>query len=311
MYKQLPEQPLRVGLVLSAGGVRGLLAHAGFLQVANTMGMQFAAIAGCSAGGVIATCFAAGVDPAEICTAVRRLRLHEFYRPIGWFRIAMRLLIRRGRGFTGLSDPEVMVRRIARALPVRTFADCRIPLSLIAMNLSTATRELLTEGQLARAAAASAAVPVFFSPVQIGQAAYCDAATYQRTPKEAVCCRHQLDLLVVHEINTDELDVETRDFEHRDWSLFRLLGRLFYLGTRTTPHSSPLYECCPCGCGAHILTVQPQLPSVSLAIDPATHRDITEVAKIYAEVALKEFYSRQSGWRLPAVMSAARPEVNQ
>lgn len=182
-----PNKPLRIGLVLSAGGVRGLLAHAGFLQAAIDLGLEFDAIAGCSAGAVVATCFAAGVEPEAVHSAVRRLRLDEFYRPMNWLGIAMRLMIGRGKGFTGLADPEAMIRRIARALPVRTFADCRIPLSLVAMNLSKGTRELLVEGHLARAAAASAAVPVFYSPVWIGDAAYCDAATYQRSPVEAVC----------------------------------------------------------------------------------------------------------------------------
>jgi len=299
-------ESMRVGLVLSAGGVRGLLAHAGFLQAVDTMGIRFDAIAGCSSGGVVAACYAAGLDARTIRDGVLKLRSRDFYHPMGWFRMAIRLMFGRGRGLTGLANPEVMIRAIAKALPVEQFSKCRIPLSLISVNLDKGEKEILDRGNLARAAAASAAIPLLFSPVRIGDTAYCDGGAYERTPNEAICCRHHLDLLVVHEIATDELDMETRNFDHRNWSPLRLAGRLFYTWTRTAPLSAPRHELCPCGCGAHILTLQPQLPVLSLMVDPDTNSDVLEAATRFAETCLQNLYSTQTGWNFPDMEMQSR-----
>lgn len=41
---------VRIGVVLSSGGVRGVYAHTGFMQAINNLGIRIDASAGCSAG---------------------------------------------------------------------------------------------------------------------------------------------------------------------------------------------------------------------------------------------------------------------
>jgi len=111
---------------------------------------------------------------------------------------------------------------------------------------------------------------------------------------------------VVHEIATDELDMETRNFASRDWSPLRLAGRLFYTWTRTPPLSGPHHEICPCGCGAHILTLQPQLPALSLMADPEANSEVLEAATRFAATNLQDFYSTPAGWSLPDIKKQTR-----
>jgi len=288
-------QHKRVGLVLSAGGLRGLYAHTGFMQAVQKAGMPFNCMAGCSAGAIIATCHAAGLSPDTIEREVCKLRRRDFYHPRGWLNLLTSLIFRRGRGFTGLSLTDGMVENLKRVLPVKSFSECSLPLSLIAVNLDKGEKETLKDGELAPAAAASAAIPYFYEPVCIDGALYCDGGAYERTPKEAICCRHHLDLLIVHEIGTDELDEETRDFHRRDWPILRLAGRLFYTWLRTPRSYGLSEEVCACGCGAIIITMRPELPILGQD-ESAKAGVILHAARKQASQHFKTIYDPVSGW---------------
>ncbi len=299
-------QRKRVGLVLSAGDLRGLYAHTGFMQAVQKAGIPFNCMAGCSAGAIIATCYAAGLSPDIIEQEARKLSRGDFYHPRNWFGLLTSLIFRRGRGFTGLSLTDGIVENLRRVLPVQSFSECRLPLSLIAVNLDKGEKEILHEGYLAPAAAASAAVPYFYEPVCIDGALYCDGGAYERTPKEAICCRHRLDLLIVHEIGTDELDVETRDFHRRDWPMLRLAGRLFYTWLRTPRSYGLSEEICACGCGATIITLRPELPVLDRN-ENGKAEAILHMAREQATHHFKEIYDPVLGWNQPQIAVPHRP----
>ena len=63
-------RPYRLGVALSGGGARGF-AHAGALMAIEEAGLRPDAIAGVSAGSVVAVLYAGGVEPFPI--AVRDL----------------------------------------------------------------------------------------------------------------------------------------------------------------------------------------------------------------------------------------------
>jgi len=302
--KKNSSQPRRIGLVLSAGGMRGLYAHTGFLQSVEKAGFPFSCMAGCSAGAIIASCYAAGLSSAEIEKEVKRLKSSDFYHPVSGLKVLAALIWRKGRGLIGLSGAEPMITSLKRVLPTREFSDCRLPLALIAVNLDKGEKEILDDGDLAVAAAASAAIPFFYEPVSINGGSYCDGGAYERTPKEAICCRYHLDLLLVHEIGTDELDEETRGFAHRSWGMIRLAGRLFYTWIRTPEEYGVSVEVCACGCGAVILTLRPDIPSVAWN-NTGTVSTVLEEARRQADESLKQLYSPLSGWRLPKMPARA------
>ena len=53
---------MKIGLVLSGGGIRGI-AHLGVLKAFSNLGITFSHISGTSAGAIAGAFFAAGIDP--------------------------------------------------------------------------------------------------------------------------------------------------------------------------------------------------------------------------------------------------------
>lgn len=47
---------------------------------------------------------------------------------------------------------------------------------------------------------ASAAMPVLYKPVNIDSRYYSDGASIELAPVDAICCKHGLDALIVHQV---------------------------------------------------------------------------------------------------------------
>lgn len=62
---------MKIGLALSGGGIRGI-AHAGVLKALEENGIMIDIIGGTSAGGLIASLYAIGYSPDNICVAFKK-----------------------------------------------------------------------------------------------------------------------------------------------------------------------------------------------------------------------------------------------
>ena len=72
-----PETPYRLGVAFSGGGARGF-AHVGALLAIEEAGLKPDAVAGVSAGSVIAVLYAAGVRPLKIADIFARTGFRDF-----------------------------------------------------------------------------------------------------------------------------------------------------------------------------------------------------------------------------------------
>src|SRR3569623_1140399 len=187
-----------IGAVLSSGGGRGVYAHTGFLLALNELGIDLDVMAGCSAGALVGGIAASGTDLHHWSDAISKLATREYWSPDPWYRMAWQMTVRKGRGYTGLSDTAAAIDFVRRNLTVQTFAECPIPLYVLATNLTRGTKTLFSSGELAPRIMASAAMPVLYRPVEIDGELYCDGAVIEFAPTEAICCRHQLDVLLIH-----------------------------------------------------------------------------------------------------------------
>ena len=70
---------LRIGLVLSGGGARGI-AHVGVLRVLEKLHVPIAAIAGTSMGAVVGGLYASGLSPDQIEATLRSMNWQEAFR---------------------------------------------------------------------------------------------------------------------------------------------------------------------------------------------------------------------------------------
>lgn len=160
-----------VGLALSGGAARGI-AHAGALEVLVEAGVTVRALAGTSAGSVVGALFAAGMDPAEI----GRLALETHWLDL--FRVRLPR--------AGLLSGAGLEQFLQRLIPVRTFAELRLPFAAVTTDLATGRRVDLTSGALARAVLASCSLPVLLEPVWLDGRPLVDGGVSSQLPVRAV-----------------------------------------------------------------------------------------------------------------------------
>ncbi len=251
----------RVGVVLSTGDLRGVFAHTGFLLALEELGISYQAMAGSSAGAIVAAIVASGKGVREFADWLGGLRVEDYWQPDSVLTILYNLIVKAGRGYTGIVSTDRLERTIASLLKAKTFESCPIPVYLVATNITKGSKEVFHSGEIAPRAVASAAIPALLKAKRIGESYYVDGGVYEFTPRSAICCREKLDLLIVNEIRTS-LDRSKGDnrFLRERWSLLNLIGRVLdALYEKETVEGQGGITRCPCGCKASIITLAPRL----------------------------------------------------
>jgi NTE family protein len=142
----------RIGLALGGGFARGI-AHVGILRVFERHGVPIGSIAGVSAGSIVAAAYASGATPDEIEDVASAMR----FRDIAQWRPSM----------MGLADSARMMTFLQRLLKVTQFQEMRIPLAVVATDLSTGQAAVFKErGDVTLPIRASCAYPGLFAPVR-------------------------------------------------------------------------------------------------------------------------------------------------
>lgn len=251
----------RIGVVLSSGGARGVYAHTGFLQALADLGVPIAACAGCSAGAVVGGIAASGADLGAWSAALARLDRRRFWVPDPWPVLMWKLIVRRGRGYTGLSSTGAAMAFCRDHLAVQTFEECRYPFHALAVSLRHGRKVMFSQGALAPRMVASAAIPILYRPVEIDGDWYCDGALVDLAPMDAICCKHGLDALLIHHVATRHADVSV--IVRREWSMLGVMERLLFRHRPWYLSEERLtFHRCPCRCGAAIVVLEPELPEL-------------------------------------------------
>lgn len=258
------EGKARIGVVLSSGGGRGVFAHTGFLLALEKLGIEVAAVAGCSAGALVGGVYASGTDLSRWTESIVNAHTREYWVSDSWLRFFWHMIVRKGRGYSGFSDAGAAIEFIRRNLSAHRFEACRVPFYSLAMNLTRNSKTLFLQGELAPCIMASAAMPVLYRPVEIDGEWYSDGATIELAPTEAICCKHGLDALIVHHTSVHREGAEGLAWALKQpWSLIEILYLLLY---RQRPwylsDQALTFHQCPGGCGALVIVIEPDLPEL-------------------------------------------------
>lgn len=254
----------RIGVVLSSGGGRGVYAHTGFLLALRELGIEAGAIAGCSAGALVGGVAASGADLNRWADVIANVHTQEYWTPDPWPQFLWELAVNKGRGYTGLSSAAAATDFCRRNCQVQTFEECRVPFYALAMNLTRGKKVVFEQGELAPRVMASAAMPVLYRPVEIDGELYTDGAMIELAPTEAICCKHQLDALIVHHAAVHREGAEGAVWvAEQPWALVEILYLLLYRQRPwyLTDQPVSLHQC-PGGCGAPIVVLAPELPEL-------------------------------------------------
>jgi len=253
---------VRIGVVLSSGGVRGVYAHTGFMQAIKNLGIRIDASAGCSAGALVGGFMASGTSLESWVETLAGIDSRTFWTPDSVTRFIWEMAAHKGRAYTGLSDTQAALEFTRKNLSADTFETCINPFHVLAVNLGTGKKAVFSEGELAPRMTASAAMPILYEPVKIDGEYYCDGALIDFAPTDAVCCRHQLDVVIVHHVSQHfgiyrDIDASLKD----SWAMLEIINRLVFREKPWYLSDEPLtLHHCPCGCGAVVIAIVPKLP---------------------------------------------------
>jgi len=159
-----------IGLALGGGFARGF-AHLGVLRVLEENQIPISHIAGTSVGSILGAAYASGAPLSRIISTCRTLR----FRDIARWRVSR----------LGLASNHRLGDLIERVFESRQFEELRIPLAVVATDLSTGEPVVFTQGNLVDAIRASCAFPGLFEPVEIGTRCLADGGLVAPVPTRA------------------------------------------------------------------------------------------------------------------------------
>jgi NTE family protein len=170
---------MRIGLVLSGGGARGI-SHIGVIKALEELGLTFNVMAGTSAGSIVGSLYAYGYKPDEILDIVLATKLFKSVRP-AWT-------------WTGLLSLEGLRDTLLTYLPENNFGSLKIPMTIAATEIIKGKAEYFHTGELIPAILASCCVPAVFNPVHFNESTYVDGGLMDNLPAGTI--RDKCDLLI-------------------------------------------------------------------------------------------------------------------
>ncbi|WP_034260205.1 patatin-like phospholipase family protein [Altibacter lentus] len=196
-------EDLKVGLVLSGGGAKGL-AHIGALKVIEEAGVRIDYIGGTSMGAIIGSLYASGYSATQLDSIFNNTDFDKliqdeiprsaktFYEkdeaekyaltlPFDKFQVSFPSALSKGQNVYNL-----LSRLTAHVSTIEDFNKLPIPFFCVATNVETGKEVILNKGYLPRAITASGALPSLFSPVEIDGVLMVDGGVVNNYPVDEV-----------------------------------------------------------------------------------------------------------------------------
>ncbi|MGE5392275.1 MAG: patatin-like phospholipase family protein [Candidatus Saccharibacteria bacterium] len=157
----------KLGIALSGGSALGIF-HIGFLKALTERQVKIDYISGTSAGAIVAAAFAFGVPLDELSRRAKKL---------SWYGLSK---------FTysklGLVSNQAIGDMIRELLGDPDIREAKIPLSVVATDISNGEKIVFKEGNLIRALMASSCIPGLFVPVEIDGRKLVDGGLTENLP---------------------------------------------------------------------------------------------------------------------------------
>jgi NTE family protein len=196
----LLEKPMKIGLALGGGGVRGM-AHIAVLEALDELGLRPNIIAGTSMGAIVGALYASGMDGRAIRELVQR---HIILKDDKWrdllekkgdlLKWVQAFSIEFSRG--GFISSQRFLNFLLNEIQKTTFEDLKIPLLVIATDYWTAAEVIFEKGDLLPAIQASMAVPGVFAPVSIDERVLVDGGVANLVPYDHLLERADLTIAI-------------------------------------------------------------------------------------------------------------------
>lgn len=247
---------MKVGLVLSGGGSRGI-AHLGVMQALEEAGVTINIIAGSSSGAIAGALYGSGHNPQKILEIVRTIKLFKLIRP------AISI-----SGLLKMESAELLYRQ---HILDDTFEALSVPLIVAATDLCRGKTAYFTEGPLIRPLMASTCIPVVFDPIKVDGQLYIDGGLLNNFPAEVLTER--CDKIIGSHCNPIDEDFQLGNFR-------TMLERTFLLTINANAYSRRRY--------CDIFLEPPELKTFKV-FDLARADDIFQIGYDYARQYHEQF----------------------
>jgi NTE family protein len=194
----------RIGVALGGGFARGI-AHIGVLRVLEAYGIPVDIICGTSVGALVAATYASGTSLAEM----ERQGAETQFRDFGRWMISR----------LGLASNERLETYLHKFTTRHLFCDMKIPLVVVATDLTSGQTVYFDEGEIGPALRASCAYPGLFLPVEHGGRVLVDGFLTELVPCVAAR-RAGADVVIAVHLEPGLLDTAPR-------SMIEVISRSF------------------------------------------------------------------------------------
>lgn len=167
-FKNMPSRP-KIGLCLAGGAARGL-SHIGVLQVFEEIGMPIDLIVGTSAGAIVGSLWASGVNSEK---------MHRLARKTEWWFLAKPALFD-----MGLLSSQGIEDWLERIIQVKEFKEMPIEFVATATDFLTGELVVLHNGDVAHAVRISCTIPGIYKPVRYQGRELVDGGLVQNLPAQ-------------------------------------------------------------------------------------------------------------------------------
>ena len=174
-------RPNRLSVVIGSGGVL-CAASLGLSKALRRESLAPGLAVGCSGGSIYAACIALGMDPDEAQALTLSLFTSDVFEG---YTSNLKSALSGETRFTEMSsliDGNVMYERLRIVFGDKTFADTALPLYIVATELYSGERVVLSSGKLLDAIRASIAIPMIFSPWKVDGQLLVDGAVCDPLP---------------------------------------------------------------------------------------------------------------------------------
>lgn len=197
------QDDVKVGLVLSGGGAKGL-AHIGALKILEEAGVRIDYIGGTSMGAIVGALYASGYKAKALDSIFRAVDFDAFIQdqlprnaktfyeredsekyavslPFDKFKIGLPKGLSKGQNFYNQFS-----RYTAHVNDINNFDELPIPFFCMSTNIETGEQVILDKGYLPEAVAASGALPSIFSPIELNGVLMTDGGVSNNYPVKEI-----------------------------------------------------------------------------------------------------------------------------
>ena len=184
----------RIALVIGSGGIK-CAAAIGLWRVLQDEGVQVDSVVGCSGGSMYGALIANHADVEEMAKWSRVLWTSDIMQSYTESLKASKDGRLRFNERSGLVDDSVLNQKLKDVFGKLSFSDLQLPFKIVATDMFSGEKVILSEGGLFDAIRASVAIPIIFPPWEVDGRLLIDGAASDPLPVD-VAIQEGADIII-------------------------------------------------------------------------------------------------------------------